>query len=95
MGKGDQTSWETLSGSVLEGAFGDKGGKSEEEILVLLEQKGKELCLGVEEVLGQRDTVIKPLPKQLGKIMGISGCSILEDGGGVFDPGCSGHIGKG
>jgi two-component system chemotaxis sensor kinase CheA len=61
--------------------LGMRGGKSEEEILVLLEQKGKELCLGVEEVLGQRDTVIKPLPKRLGKIMGISGCSILEDGG--------------
>jgi two-component system chemotaxis sensor kinase CheA len=61
--------------------LGIRGGKSEEEILVLLEQKGKELCLGVEEVLGQRDTVIKPLPKRLGKIMGISGCSILEDGG--------------
>jgi two-component system chemotaxis sensor kinase CheA len=61
--------------------LGMRGGKSEEEILVLLEQKGKELCLGVEEVLGQRDTVIKPLPKRLGKITGISGCSILEDGG--------------
>jgi len=55
--------------------------RNEGEILVLLEQKGKELCLGVEEVLGQRDTVIKPLPKRLGRITGISGCSILEDGG--------------
>lgn len=59
------------------GLDGD-GGTS---LLVLLEHQERALCLAVDEVLGQRDIVVKPLPRVLGRSRGISGCSILEDGG--------------
>ena len=66
----------------LSEALGFENGKGlEEGILVLLEQHERALCLLVDEVLGQRDIVIKPLPKALGRPRGVSGCTILEDGG--------------
>ena len=37
-------------------------------------------CLFVDEVIGQRQTVIKGLPAYLGSLRGVSGCSILSDG---------------
>lgn len=49
-------------------------------ILVVVEAGGDRCGLFVDEVLGQRQTVIKSLDGYLGALPGISGCSILGNG---------------
>lgn len=54
-----------------------------EGILVLLENQGRNVCLFVDEILGQQQTVIKGLSEYIGKIgqvRCVSGCTILSDG---------------
>jgi len=51
-----------------------------EGILAIIEHKGEAICLFLDEVLGQQQTVIKALPSYMSSIQGISGCSILGDG---------------
>lgn len=64
----------------LRSLFGLGTRDNKEGVLVVLEGHGRWVCLEVDEVVGQRDIVIKPLPKVLGRIKGVSGCTILEDG---------------
>ncbi len=52
----------------------------DEGILVIVESEGQQACLLVDEVVGQRQTVIKPLPDYLRHIRTLSGCSILHNG---------------
>jgi two-component system chemotaxis sensor kinase CheA len=52
----------------------------EDGILMILEEKDDRVCVFVDEVLGQRQTVIKALSRYLGQIRGLSGCSILGSG---------------
>ncbi|MFA6900933.1 MAG: chemotaxis protein CheA [Desulfurivibrionaceae bacterium] len=55
----------------------------DEGILVLLENQGRNVCLFVDEILGQQQTVIKGLSEYIGKIgqvRCVSGCTILSDG---------------
>jgi len=54
--------------------------KLEEAILIVLEHQDEAFGLMVDELLGQYQTVIKGLSEYLGKIPGISGCSILSNG---------------
>ncbi len=49
-------------------------------ILVVVEEHGSTFAIFVDELIGQRQTVIKALPQYLGKITGVSGCSILSNG---------------
>ena len=49
-------------------------------ILVIIEHEGKLAALHVDAMLGQRQTVIKPLPDYLGDHSTIAGCSILSSG---------------
>lgn len=52
-------------------------------ILILLEQNGKPLCLLADELLGQQQVVIKPLPsyiRSIRRIQGLAGCTLLGDG---------------
>ncbi len=49
-------------------------------ILVLIESQGEYCCLFADEILGQRQTVVKSLPPSMGKVAGISSCSILNTG---------------
>jgi len=49
-------------------------------ILVLVESDGQQACVLVDEVVGQRQTVIKPLPDYLRNIRTLGGCSILHNG---------------
>ena len=51
-----------------------------EGILVIIENQGENLCLFLDEVMGQQQTVIKALPGYMSDIDGVSGCSILGDG---------------
>lgn len=54
--------------------------KLEDAILIVLEYQDDVFGLMVDELLGQYQTVIKGLSEYLGKIPGISGCSILSNG---------------
>jgi two-component system chemotaxis sensor kinase CheA len=49
-------------------------------ILVIVEHEAKLAALHVDAMLGQRQTVIKPLPDYLGDHATIAGCSILSSG---------------
>jgi two-component system chemotaxis sensor kinase CheA len=52
----------------------------EDGILIILEHQDDIFGLFVDELLGQYQTVIKALSDYLGKIPGVSGCSILSNG---------------
>ncbi len=49
-------------------------------ILVLVEHQDSRVCLFVNEILGQQQTVIKGLSSYLGEVSGASGCTILGNG---------------
>ena len=54
-----------------------------EGILILLENQERSICLFVDEILGQQQTVIKGLSDYLAKLgnsTGVSGCTILGNG---------------
>lgn len=50
-------------------------------ILIVLEYQENRFCLFVDEILGQQQTVIKGLSDFIGNVTGVSGCTILGDGG--------------
>jgi two-component system chemotaxis sensor kinase CheA len=56
----------------------------EDGILILVESGHNSICLFVDEIIGEQQVVVKPLPVVLNKYnlkeSGISGCSILGDG---------------
>ncbi len=52
----------------------------EDGILIILEHQDDVFGLFVDELLGQYQTVIKGLSDYLGKVSGVSGCSILSNG---------------
>ncbi len=55
----------------------------EEGILIMVEQEDKGICIFVDELLGQQQVVVKALPnyiKNIKKIEGLSGCTLLGDG---------------
>ena len=52
-------------------------------ILVVVETQGRNVCLFVDEIMGQQQTVIKGLSDYIAKsrnVKGVSGCTILGDG---------------
>jgi len=52
-------------------------------ILIMVEQDSKQVCLFAEELLGQQQVVVKAIPpfmKNIKKIEGVSGCTLLGDG---------------
>ena len=54
-----------------------------EGILIMVEQNEKVICLFADELLGQQQVVVKALPnyiKNIKKINGIAGCTLLGDG---------------
>jgi two-component system chemotaxis sensor kinase CheA len=50
-------------------------------ILIILEHQNDRFCLCVDEIVGQQQTVIKGLSDFIGNVAGVSGCTILGDGG--------------
>ena len=50
-------------------------------ILIVLEYQSTRFCLFVDEIVGQQQTVIKGLSEFIGNVSGVSGCTILGDGG--------------
>ncbi|MDD2497284.1 MAG: chemotaxis protein CheA [Desulfitobacteriaceae bacterium] len=51
-----------------------------EGIIVIVENDMRSVCLFVDALLGEQQVVVKALPKFIGKIAGISGCTLLGDG---------------
>jgi two-component system chemotaxis sensor kinase CheA len=51
-----------------------------EGLLVVVEDGTDRLCLLVDELIGQRQTVIKALSGYLGNVRGLAGCTVLGDG---------------
>lgn len=62
----------------------DKDTDYTQGILIMIELDDKSLCLFVDELIGQQQVVIKPLPPYFRKlnrnINGLSGCTLLGDG---------------
>jgi two-component system, chemotaxis family, sensor kinase CheA len=64
-----------------------------EGLILVVENEGRNLCLLVDELIGQQQIVIKGLSRYIGDLQGISGCTILGDGdisliidiAGIFD----------
>lgn len=58
--------------------------KFDEGMLIVIESNNKKACLFVDNLLGEQQVVIKPLPEFLNKYrlknIGIAGCTILGDG---------------
>ena len=51
-----------------------------EGLLVIIENRGFVMALLIDQILGQHETVVKPLPKFFKALNGVSGCSILGNG---------------
>ena len=49
-------------------------------ILIMMDMGSKQVCVLVDEILYQIQTVIKPLPSSIGDVHGVSGCTILGNG---------------
>lgn len=52
----------------------------EEGIVVVAKVGEKVVGLWVQEILGQQQLVLKPVPQYLGKLDGVSACAVLGDG---------------
>lgn len=52
----------------------------EEGIFTIVEHEGKHMAVLVDRLIGEQEIVVKPLPKYIGKIKGLSGCTQLGDG---------------
>lgn len=57
---------------------------AEEGILLVVQAGGRKASLLIDEVIGNQQIVIKSLSEYLGKVEGLSGCSILGDGSVSF-----------
>ena len=66
----------------LGGFFGIDGHATDplQSLLLVVENRGKDFALQVDEVLGQRQVVIKPFDHALAHHPGVSGSAILGDG---------------
>ncbi len=52
----------------------------EDGIVLVVQSSGRRACLLIDEVVGNQQIVIKSLSEYIGKVEGLSGCSILGDG---------------
>lgn len=49
-------------------------------IIMLVEESNRNLCIFADELIGEQQVVVKPLPSYIKKVSGIAGCTILGDG---------------
>ncbi len=52
-----------------------------EGIIVMIENDSRRACIFADELIGEQQVVVKALPNYLKKVSGISGCTLLGDGG--------------
>lgn len=53
---------------------------TEEGIMILTEYESQRICIFVDKLLGGQEIVVKPIPKYIKKVDGLSGCTQLGDG---------------
>ena len=53
---------------------------TDSELVLVVDCGAQELCLRVDEIIGQRQVVVKPLGPYLGNVRAIVGCSLLGRG---------------
>ncbi|MGE0086181.1 MAG: chemotaxis protein CheW [Desulfococcaceae bacterium] len=58
--------------------------KLEQGILIGVVSGEKKVCLFADEIIGHHQTVVRRMPEYIGTVSGISGCTILENGGVGF-----------
>lgn len=70
----------------LHESFGVDGAVTDPEdgIIIVVQNDGRKACVLIDEVIGNQQIVVKSISEFIGKIDGISGCSILGDGGVSF-----------
>ncbi len=61
-------------------SFKDKLKSSDEGVLIIISARDVTIALLVEELLGQQQAVVKPLPRFFSEVKGVAGCTILGDG---------------
>lgn len=49
--------------------------------MIIVDLEDKTICFFADELIGEQEIVVKPLPSYIKKINGISGCTQLGDGG--------------
>ncbi len=49
-------------------------------IVMIVQDESKQFCLFADSILGEQQVVVKPLPKYIEYVKGISGCTLLGDG---------------
>ncbi len=54
--------------------------KVQDEIIVVLEHEGKQVCILVDRLLQEQEIVVKPIPSYIRQVKGLSGCTQLGDG---------------
>jgi two-component system chemotaxis sensor kinase CheA len=54
--------------------------KLKDGIIVMVEDDSGALCLFADELVGEQQVVVKPIPAYLRKTRGLAGCTILGDG---------------
>ncbi|MCL2841385.1 MAG: chemotaxis protein CheA [Defluviitaleaceae bacterium] len=62
--------------------FNIEGAKTDicDGTLIMLEDGDQVVCLLVDDLIGQRQAVVKPMPKYFRKVHGLSGCTLLGNG---------------
>jgi len=62
--------------------FGIEGAVTDicEGTLVMLENGDSNICLLVDDLKGQQQAVVKPMPKYFSKVRGLTGCTLLGNG---------------
>lgn len=49
-------------------------------IVIIVENESNVMCLFADKVIGEQQVVVKPLPKYIKDVKGISGCTVMGDG---------------
>lgn len=49
-------------------------------IIMLIENNGRGFCIFADELVGQQQVVVKPLPSYIKKVQGLAGCTLLGGG---------------
>lgn len=52
-----------------------------EGIIIIISDGNKQICVFADELVGEQQVVVKPMPNRISRVDGISGCAILGDGG--------------
>lgn len=61
-------------------SLSDEQTSVEDGMMVILELEEKTICLLVDKLIGEQEIVVKPIPKYIKKVEGLSGCTQLGDG---------------